>query len=84
MALTKAEIIESAHDQLGFPKRNCSEIVETLLEIIKSTLESDGDVLLSGFGKQSLINNLTFYGRFRTKKSDLNTSKNTIVSCVNR
>ena len=31
--------------------------------------------------KQQLIIKLTFYRRFRTKKSDLNTSNNTLLSC---
>ena len=51
MALTKAEIIESIHDQLGLPKKNCADLFETLLEIIKSTLANGEDVLISGFGK---------------------------------
>jgi integration host factor subunit alpha len=38
-------------NQIGFPKNHSSEIVETLLELIKSTLESGEDVLISGFGK---------------------------------
>ena len=49
--LTKAGIVESVHNRLGIPKKECTEIIETLLEIIKSTLESGEDVLISGFGK---------------------------------
>jgi len=51
MALTKIQIVESVQNQTGFPKNKSSEIVETLLEIIKSTLASGDDVLASGFGK---------------------------------
>ena len=51
MALTKAEIIESIHDQLGLPKKNCADLFESLLEIIKSSLSQGEDVLISGFGK---------------------------------
>ena len=51
MALTKAEIIESVHQQLGFPKNKSNEVVEQLIETIKSTLASGEDVLVSGFGK---------------------------------
>ena len=51
MALTKAQIVESVQNQTGFPKNRSSEIVETLLEIIKSTLASGEDVLVSGFGR---------------------------------
>ena len=51
MPLTKAVIVESVHNQLGLSKKECAEMVETLLEIIKSTLSSGEDVLISGFGK---------------------------------
>ena len=51
MALTKAEIIEAVQSELSFPKHQSSDLVESLLEIIKSTLESGEDVLVSGFGK---------------------------------
>ena len=51
MALTKIQIVESIQNQIGFPKNKSSEIVETLLEIIKRTLESGEDVMISGFGR---------------------------------
>jgi integration host factor subunit alpha len=51
MALTKADIIESVHLELGFPKNKSTELIEQLLETIKSTLASGDDVLVSGFGK---------------------------------
>ena len=51
MALTKVEMVNSIADQIGYPKNHSSEIVETLLEIIKSSLESGDDVLISGFAK---------------------------------
>jgi integration host factor subunit alpha len=47
-------MVESVQNQTGFPKTRSSEIVETLLEIIKSTLASGEDVLVSGFGKFSV------------------------------
>jgi len=51
MALTKAQIVETICNQVGFSKNKSSEVVETLLEIIKSKLESGEDVLISNFGK---------------------------------
>ena len=51
MALTKNVIVEQIQAGLGFPKNQSVEITETLLELIKSTLESGNDVLVSGFGK---------------------------------
>lgn len=51
MTLTKAEMVESIRNQTGFSKSRSSKIVETLLEVIKKTLASGEDVLVSGFGK---------------------------------
>jgi integration host factor subunit alpha len=51
MALTKAQLVESIKNQTGLPKNRSSEIVENLLEIIKDTLISGEDVLISNFGK---------------------------------
>ena len=51
MTLTKAHIVNSISDKNGYPKSRSFEIVESLLELIKKTLESGDDVLISGFGK---------------------------------
>ena len=51
MTLTKIQIVESIQNQTSFSRNRSSEILETLLEIIKSTLASGEDVLVSGFGK---------------------------------
>ena len=51
MALTKADIVEAIKKQNGFTLKQSKDTVETLLELIKSTLESGDDVLISGFGK---------------------------------
>ena len=51
MALTKAQIIEAISIKNGLSKKQSTETVETLLEVMKSTLASGEDVLISGFGK---------------------------------
>ena len=51
MALTKAEIIEAVAEGNGFSKKQATDTVEMLLEIVKRTLASGEDVLVSGFGK---------------------------------
>jgi integration host factor subunit alpha len=51
MALTKAQIAEAIQDESGFTRKKSSELVETLLEIIKQTLANGEDVMISGFGK---------------------------------
>jgi integration host factor subunit alpha len=51
MSLTKAQIVENIQDQTGLTKIKATETVETLLEIIKDSLSTGENVLVSGFGK---------------------------------
>ena len=51
MSLTKIDIIESVYDQLGIPKKDCVNIVESVFEIIKEDLGKGTNVKISGFGK---------------------------------
>jgi integration host factor subunit alpha len=50
MALTKSELIDNLANMESTRKR-AGEILESLLEIMKKTLEGGEDVLISGFGK---------------------------------
>jgi len=49
--LTQAHIVDAVIEANGFTRRKSVETVETLLELVKSTLESGEDVLISGFGR---------------------------------
>ena len=49
--LTKADIINIIQRENGYSRPKATELVESLLELIKTTLESGEDVLVSGFGK---------------------------------
>jgi integration host factor subunit alpha len=51
MALTKKDIVDRMQAELGLLRNQSVEITESLLELIKATLESGDDVLVSGFGK---------------------------------
>ena len=51
MALTKADIVEAVQTEIGFTRHQSVNIVENLLETIKSKLASGEDILVSGFGK---------------------------------
>ena len=51
MTLTKVQIVDRIREETGITRNESFETVESLLEIIKRTLESGEDVLISGFGK---------------------------------
>ena len=49
--LTKADNIEAIQRGNGYSRKQSAEVTEILLEIIKQSLESVEDVMISGFGK---------------------------------
>ena len=51
MALTKNELITKITEEMEFNRATATQTVEQLMEIIKSSLASGEDVLVSGFGK---------------------------------
>ena len=80
MTLTKADIVESVNNELGYPKNRCSELVETLLEIIKTSLEQGEDVLISGFGKFCVKDKKQRRGRNPATGDDLLLGERKVVS----
>jgi len=55
MTLTKADIIEALFAENIFTKTQSAQIIDTLFELIKQSLENGEDVLITGFGKFSVI-----------------------------
>ena len=51
MALTKAHLIELIQSNNDLTKKQSTDIVEATINIMKDTLASGDDVLISGFGK---------------------------------
>lgn len=51
MTLTKAALIEKIEEEIESSPQKVQDHFETLLEIMKSSLESGDDVMISGFGK---------------------------------
>ena len=65
--LTKAHIVDAVAEVNGFTHRKSIETLEILLELIKTTLESGDDVMISGFGK------------FRVKKKKRRRGRNPVT-----
>ncbi len=80
MALTKAQVVEIIADKNGFAKNKSIKVVEGLIEIIKRTLESGDDVLISGFGKFCVKTKEKRRGRNPATGSDLMLSARKVVT----
>ncbi len=54
MTVTKAHIVENLFAKNLFTKGESAQIIETLFELIKQSLQDGDNVLISGFGKFSV------------------------------
>jgi len=48
--LTRADLCEAVHEEVGLSRQECSTLVERTLELIAEALERGETVKLSGFG----------------------------------
>jgi integration host factor subunit alpha len=71
VALTKEKIINSIYYQVGLSKSQSRSVVESLLEIIKRTLEAGENILISGFGKFEVKQKAARRGRNPQTTEDL-------------
>ncbi len=80
MTLTKAQMIDSIYKQVDLPKTRSTQVVESLLEIIKKTLEDGEDVLITGFGKFSVKDKRRRKGRNPQTGEDLMLAERRVVT----
>ena len=71
MALTKDRIINRVHEEVGLGKSQARRIVERLFEIMKTTLASGDNLLISGFGKFMVKSKRARRGRNPQTQTDL-------------
>lgn len=48
--VTRADLSEALHEEVGLSRQECSSLVERVLDMIAETLEKGETVKLSGFG----------------------------------
>lgn len=51
MTLTKAELIDSVYEKVGFSKKEAADLVELVFESMKEELCKGQSIKISGFGK---------------------------------
>ena len=71
MKVTKSYLIDHLYRNCGFSRDESITTVESLLEIIKHTLESGENILISGFGKFIVKEKTSRRGRNPQTGSDL-------------
>ena len=61
--ITKADIIDHLHNELGLNKSECKILIEDFFDEIKESLKNGEEVKLSGFGNFELLNKKERPGR---------------------
>ena len=50
MAMTKADLVDAIFEQVGFPKKEATDLVELVFETMKDALSHGQKIKISGFG----------------------------------
>ena len=82
MTLTKSQIVDAIQNATGFSRNNSVEVTETLLEIIKKSLESGDSVMISGFGKFTVKEKKARRGRNPATGDDMMLDSRRVVTFV--
>ena len=78
--LTRADIIAAIQSENGYSRRKSADTVETLIEIIKRTLETGENVMISGFGKFNVKDKNERKGRNPATGEDLMLEQRRVVT----
>lgn len=71
MTLCKQNLVRNIASTNGYSSQESSQLLESLLETIKSTLESGEDIMISGFGKFQVKDKKTRRGRNPATRNNL-------------
>jgi len=63
MSYTKASIVDSICEKIGLPKKDATDVVELLFDMMKNTLERGENLKISGFGSFIVRNKKSRLGR---------------------
>ena len=78
--ITKADITEHLHNELGLNTSECKTIVEDFFDEIKQSLINNENVKISGFGNFELINKKARPGRNPKTGEDVTISARRVVT----
>ena len=78
--ITKADIIDHLHNEIGLSKSECKILIEDFFEEIKTALINNEEVKLSGFGNFELIDKKARPGRNPKTGEDVTISARRVVT----
>lgn len=80
MAYTKASMIDAICEKIGLPKRESTDVVELLFEMMKKTLEGGQNLKISGFGSFLVRNKKSRMGRNPQTGESMEITARTVIT----
>ncbi len=78
--MTKADIVSSVYERVGFSKKEAVGVVETIFDILKEALERGEKVKISGIGNFVVRNKRARRGRNPQTGGDIEISSRKILT----
>ena len=78
--MTKADIVSSVYEKVGFSKKEAVRVVETIFDILKEALERGEKVKISGFGNFVVRSKRSRRGRNPQTGDDIEISSRKILT----
>lgn len=78
--MTKADLVEKVYLKTGFSKKESSDIVEMVFNLMKSTLENGEKIKLAGFGNFVVKQKATRRGRNPQTGEEIEISSRNILT----
>ncbi|MBF0517019.1 MAG: integration host factor subunit alpha [Nitrospirae bacterium] len=78
--MTKADIINSLFENVGLPKKESEEIIETILDTMKKTFSDGESIKISGFGTFNVRKKRSRRGRNPKTGQDIEITPRTVVT----
>ncbi|MDK2847632.1 MAG: integration host factor subunit alpha [Desulfuromonadales bacterium] len=78
--MTKADLVEKVYLKTGFSKKESSDIVEMVFDLMKNTLENGEKIKLAGFGNFVVKQKATRRGRNPQTGEEIEISSRNILT----
>lgn len=78
--MTKADIVESVYERVGFSKKEAAQMVEMVFEIMKGNLEQGEKIKISGFGNFMVKEKRARKGRNPQSGEELEISRRRVLT----
>ena len=78
--MTKADVVSSVYEKVGFSKKEAVGVVETIFDILEEALERGEKVKISGFGNFVVRNKRARRGRNPQTGGDIEISSRKILT----